>query len=352
MTENTKLCPYCGSEILESVKKCKYCGEWLVIQEKDKPKTSLHLGLILEVLIGILSIPVGIHFGADSAISFIIAAYIALNLYFLPTLIADGKRTQYTVAIFALDLFLGWTIIGWIGSLIWALTLPNLSKNIEKTAIAQKKITEKEPQTERTEIINLTNNVDIPHNIKQWNWGAFWLTWIWGFGNRSFKTLWALIPYFGFIWMFVCGVKGNEWAWKNKQWSNVEDFNNTQRKWAITGNILIALLLILSLACYTITQNISNKPVNNGQTTVQEEINSDIEEHGDIIDNYYDPDPINGNSNFEESVEQVISVQKEHVQKQIAPKANEQKVTPVQTTPQPKPVPTQQQNQDIDDFMN
>lgn len=314
MVEETKACPYCGSEIPVSVKKCKYCGEWLVVQEKDKPKASMHLGTIIEVLIAILSIPIGLNIGADSAITFIIAAYIILNLYFLPTLIADGKRTQYTPAIFALDLFLGWTIIGWLGSLIWALTLPNLSKNVgtasngakrpktymqakneNKTIqenstqnidianmsnetkkcpycaelipqnstfcnICETSLTEnlsnKVPQIEYTNITKCASNDETPNNIKQWNWGAFWLSWIWGIGNKSYKTLWALIPYFGFIWMFVCGAKGNEWAWENKQWSSVEDYNNTQRKWAIAGNVLTVLLLILTLACYIVAQNI------------------------------------------------------------------------------------------------
>ena len=72
MSKETKACPYCGSEIPVSVKKCKYCGEWLVVQEKDKPKSSMHLSVILELLIGILSIPIGLHFGADSAIGFTI----------------------------------------------------------------------------------------------------------------------------------------------------------------------------------------------------------------------------------------------------------------------------------------
>ncbi|MFB3390226.1 superinfection immunity protein [Flavobacterium sp. LAR06] len=40
-------------------------------------------------------------------------------LYFLPSYI--GRRHQNMVAIFLLNLLLGWTILGWVGSLIWAL---------------------------------------------------------------------------------------------------------------------------------------------------------------------------------------------------------------------------------------
>jgi len=90
---------------------------------------------------------------------------------------------------------------------------------------------------------------DLPAEISGWNWGAFFLTWIWGIGNKSYISLWALIPFLNFIWMLVCGVKGNEWAWKNKQWSSIDEFHRVQRLWAKSAIIifgsLIGILLIL-----------------------------------------------------------------------------------------------------------
>jgi len=41
-------------------------------------------------------------------------------IYFLPSLIAHRKRDFG--AIFALNLLLGWTFIGWVVALVWALT--------------------------------------------------------------------------------------------------------------------------------------------------------------------------------------------------------------------------------------
>mgnify|MGYP001604634412 CR=1 FL=1 len=46
---------------------------------------------------------------------------IGLALYFLPFLVADARRKRNTLAIFAVNLLLGWTVIGWVGSLVWAL---------------------------------------------------------------------------------------------------------------------------------------------------------------------------------------------------------------------------------------
>lgn len=47
--------------------------------------------------------------------------------YFLPTIIANMRGKGNTPAIFALNLFLGWTLLGWVVSLVWALTKDNAS---------------------------------------------------------------------------------------------------------------------------------------------------------------------------------------------------------------------------------
>ena len=47
---------------------------------------------------------------------------VLLNLYFFPTLIALWRRHRQTLAIFVLNLFLGWTLLGWVGALVWGCT--------------------------------------------------------------------------------------------------------------------------------------------------------------------------------------------------------------------------------------
>ena len=42
--------------------------------------------------------------------------------YFLPALIAFLRQHKNKLAIFLLNLLLGWTILGWVGSLIWSVT--------------------------------------------------------------------------------------------------------------------------------------------------------------------------------------------------------------------------------------
>jgi predicted small integral membrane protein len=43
-------------------------------------------------------------------------------LHFLPTIIAAFRNSRHTVGIFLINLFLSWTVIGWVIALIWACT--------------------------------------------------------------------------------------------------------------------------------------------------------------------------------------------------------------------------------------
>jgi thiol:disulfide interchange protein len=60
--------------------------------------------------------------GAFVIIIMAIGAAIGLGLYFLPTIIAIARHKRNGLAIFAVNLFLGWSFIGWIAALVWSLT--------------------------------------------------------------------------------------------------------------------------------------------------------------------------------------------------------------------------------------
>jgi Superinfection immunity protein/Short C-terminal domain len=49
-------------------------------------------------------------------------AFVLLFPYFLPTIIAILRRKANAGGIFVLNLLLGWTLIGWIGALVWSLS--------------------------------------------------------------------------------------------------------------------------------------------------------------------------------------------------------------------------------------
>jgi len=41
-------------------------------------------------------------------------------MYFLPSIIAFARSKRDLLSIFLLNLFLGWSVIGWIVALVWA----------------------------------------------------------------------------------------------------------------------------------------------------------------------------------------------------------------------------------------
>ncbi|PIZ30508.1 MAG: hypothetical protein COY40_04500 [Alphaproteobacteria bacterium CG_4_10_14_0_8_um_filter_53_9] len=62
-------------------------------------------------------------FAALATFTFSIAALIIMACvawYFLPTLIASFRNHPQTGAIGVLNLFLGWTMLGWLAALVWA----------------------------------------------------------------------------------------------------------------------------------------------------------------------------------------------------------------------------------------
>lgn len=50
-----------------------------------------------------------------------IGTIVLLFLYFLPTLVAYGRNHPSAGAVMVINVFLGWTFIGWILALAWSL---------------------------------------------------------------------------------------------------------------------------------------------------------------------------------------------------------------------------------------
>ncbi len=50
---------------------------------------------------------------------------VLVAIYFVPTIVACNKNKRNSGAIFALNFLTGWTLLGWIGALIWSLTIDN-----------------------------------------------------------------------------------------------------------------------------------------------------------------------------------------------------------------------------------
>lgn len=57
-----------------------------------------------------------------SWIVLLVVLVLALGIYLLPTSVAAVRQHRHLGAVFVLNLFLGWTLLGWVGALVWALT--------------------------------------------------------------------------------------------------------------------------------------------------------------------------------------------------------------------------------------
>ena len=71
--------------------------------------------------------------GSVGAGLFILA--VSLVCYFLPGIVATLRGHRQTAAIWALNVLLGWTVIGWIASFVWSLT--NSSQTVQSIVINQ-----------------------------------------------------------------------------------------------------------------------------------------------------------------------------------------------------------------------
>lgn len=86
-----------------------------------------------------------------------------------------------------------------------------------------------------------------PKEVKGWNWGAFSFNWIWGIGNKTYLPLISLIPLVGFIWNFIVGCKGNEWAWQKGDYDDVTTFKKVQETWNRAGliNFIVSMIVFV-----------------------------------------------------------------------------------------------------------
>lgn len=89
----------------------------------------LVLGIVALLVIGLFW---AVNSGMPAEGIFIIP--VVVMTYLLPTFLALGRRHKALPAIFALNLFLGWSLLGWVAALVWSLTNP---KPVEAVVVNQ-----------------------------------------------------------------------------------------------------------------------------------------------------------------------------------------------------------------------
>lgn len=112
------------------------------------------------------------------------------------------------------------------------------------------------PQYQGQEMQNnypIYNPEHIPEEIKGLNWGAFFWNWVW---LIPINVTYAIIMFFAnmftggtstIVLAFYLLFQGNELAWKNKQYRSIEEFQEEQKKWTLSGLVCVLLPAVLAI---------------------------------------------------------------------------------------------------------
>ena len=135
----------------------------------------------------------------------------------------------------------------------------------------------------------------VPQKIKRFNWGAFFLTDSWS--ARHGLCIWNIIIFLilvilnfvildiicggevslpvsillssYFLRGIIFGFMGNEWAWPKNKYHSADDFLKTQRNWAISGAVVISLIIAVFSYCFIYVSNKVLEIVNNNDRAVE-----------------------------------------------------------------------------------
>jgi len=116
-------------------------------------------GIILAVsVIGYLSLKSGVE---PSTLANGLFGVVGVILYFTPTLVAKQRAHSKYSAILILNVFLGWTFLGWVGALVWAHTEnnPPAKPARPEPPAAQKPAPRVAQRVERRAMVNCRNPV-------------------------------------------------------------------------------------------------------------------------------------------------------------------------------------------------
>jgi hypothetical protein len=141
----------------------------------------------------------------------------------------DDNRIFLIASVIAVVIFMGYTPVAtsFFGGWLLLFTLFSLF-------FMSGKITGEKPKSE----------------LIKFNWGAFFGTWIWGLINKVPKTLIILPLFFTFAWvpfMFICGLKGNEWAYeRNKVYVELPEFHLKQQTQSIMLGLFAPVIFLFT----------------------------------------------------------------------------------------------------------
>jgi len=91
-----------------------------------------------------------------------------------------------------------------------------------------------------------TNKFDFPLGMDRFNWGAFFLGWIWAAFMESVTGV-ILSLCLGWIGNLILGFHGNKMAWQSRNFKDLEEFIRVQEEWTRWGLIFFIVSFSTSI---------------------------------------------------------------------------------------------------------
>lgn len=85
---------------------------------------------------------------------------------------------------------------------------------------------------------------EAPAKQFKWNWGALFLNIFFGFANKAYLTFFCLVPILNFVWIFICGAKGEQWVWETGEFEDGYAFRKTMDSWNRAGKLVGIIWLV------------------------------------------------------------------------------------------------------------
>jgi len=110
------------------------------------------------------------------------------------------------------------------------------------------------------------NDAALLRHVRGWNWGAFFLNWIWAFshgltwwgvGLLVLAILSVFVPFLPLVFLGVTiyiAIRGSEMAWERRHFRDLADFRAVQTAWRNWGivvfifEVLLGVFLFLCIA--------------------------------------------------------------------------------------------------------
>lgn len=138
------------------------------------------------------------------------------------------------------------------------------------------------------QVIENDTIADINAELRCFNWGAFFLGWIWAIFNGAWASVWPIFLlqvicfilsffFLGFLfWLLIIalsiymGFKGNEWSfYGTKKWKNLEHFREVQRIWGGASLVVSIFLNSLYFTVFTLISIMKPKSTKVPKTAVE-----------------------------------------------------------------------------------